>query len=70
MQKKIYFYISSGIFFIVGLIHFLKILIGFEIQIFGTPYPILLSWFEMIVAFYLSFIGFKFGKKNELKGNR
>ncbi len=63
MKNKTYFYVSSIIFFIVGLVHFLKILTVFEIQIAGKVYPLWLSWAEMIIALYLAFLGFKLGKK-------
>ena len=63
MQKKTYLYISSGIFLIVSLIHLAKILTGFEIRIFGISYPILFSWVEMIIGFYLAFIGFRLSNR-------
>ncbi|MFA7191707.1 MAG: hypothetical protein WC089_00190 [Candidatus Paceibacterota bacterium] len=63
MKKKNYLYITSIIFLIVGLVHFLKILTVFEIQIAGQEYPLWLSWIEMIIALYLSFLGFHLSKK-------
>ncbi|MFA6273803.1 MAG: hypothetical protein WC662_01455 [Candidatus Paceibacterota bacterium] len=63
MKNKTYFYITAIIFLIGALFHLLKILIGFEMQIVGKPYPLLFSWIEMIIAFSLSFVGFRLGKK-------
>lgn len=63
MKKKTYFYIASIIFLIVGVVHFLKIFIGFEIQIFGISYPLWLSWVEMIISLCLSCVGFRLGNK-------
>ncbi len=62
---KAYLYITSIIFLIVGTIHFLKIVIGFEIQIAGQIYPFWLSLIEMIIAIYLAFVGFKLGKNKD-----
>ena len=63
MKKKNYFYITSVIFLIVALVHLFKILTIFEIQIAGMSYPVWLSWVEMIIALYLSFVGFRLGRK-------
>lgn len=63
MNKKIYFYIVSIIFLIVALVHFLKIFVGFEISIFGSPYPLWLSWTEVLIGIYLAIIGFRLGNK-------
>ena len=65
MKKKHYFYLTSVIFFIVAVVHLLKLVFEFQIQIFGMPYPLWLSWIEMIVGFYLSYVGFQMGKKEE-----
>ena len=63
ISKKYYFLTTSIIFFLVGFIHLLKLTIGFEISIFNHPYPIFISFVEMIIAFILSYKGFQFGRK-------
>ena len=63
-NKKNYLFVVSTIFLVVGLVHLARITTGFEILIFNQPYPLWLSWIEMLIAFHLSFIGFKFARKN------
>jgi len=63
MKKKHYFYITSIIFLIVGVIHLVKIITGFEIRIFEYLYPLWLSVLEMIIAFYFVILGFYLGNK-------
>lgn len=65
MKNKTYFYISTLIFLIVGIVHLLKIVFGFKIWIGGFSFPIWLSWVEVVVAFYLAFVGFKLGIKSD-----
>ncbi len=65
MTKRNYLYIAASLFLIVGLIHLARILTEFEITIFGLPYPYWLSWSEMIIAFLLSFYGFKLAGKEQ-----
>ena len=63
MKKKHYFYITSIIFLIVGVIHLARIITGFEILIFGYLYPMWLSVLEMVIAFYFVVLGFRLGNK-------
>ncbi|MEI6316264.1 MAG: hypothetical protein WCO65_00880 [bacterium] len=62
MNKKIFFYISTVLFFFGGFIHLLRIMTGFEISLGGMTYPLWMTWIEMLVLFYLSFIAFRFTK--------
>jgi len=63
MKKKHYYYITSIIFLIVGVIHLARIITGFEILIFGYLYPMWLSVLEMVIAFYFVVLGFRLGNK-------
>lgn len=64
MSTRTYLVTASAIFLVVGLTHLLKIISGFEIKIFGEQYPLWLSWTEMLVAFFLSYTGFKLARKS------
>jgi len=63
MKSKIYFNVTAVLFLIVGLVHFLRLVLDFGINISNLEYPTWLSVFEMAFAFYLSYQGFKLGKK-------
>ncbi len=63
MTNQNFFRITTIIFSIVGLVHLARILIGFPIMIGNFDHPMWLSWIEMLIAFYLSYKGFWFGKK-------
>jgi TRAP-type C4-dicarboxylate transport system permease small subunit len=61
-MKENYLYLTSIIFLIVGIVHLFKILSGFSIVIAGVPYPLWISWAEMILAFGFAFLGFRFAR--------
>ncbi len=59
MDKKIYFSTTAAIFLIIAVLHILRILLGWEAVIGGWTVPFWLSWAAIILAGYLSLVGFK-----------
>jgi hypothetical protein len=63
MQKNTYIAVSACIFLIVGIIHVIRAVGGWDIIIGSVDIPGWLSWIACIVAFTLSYFGFKYSKK-------
>ena len=62
MTQKSFLKLISILFLAVAVIHLFRIYLNFEIKIGDFNYPIWFSWIEMIIALYLGYLGFKFGK--------
>lgn len=60
LSKKNFIFTVSTMLLIAGMIHLLRLLLGFDILIGVFTYPKWLSVFEMIVAFFLSYVGLMF----------
>ena len=63
MQQKNYFLTVSTIFSIIFVLHFLRIILGWEATIGDWSIPMWFSWVAVILAGYLAYSGFKLGKK-------
>ncbi|MES2223490.1 MAG: hypothetical protein V4469_00995 [Patescibacteria group bacterium] len=57
MTKTTYLTIVSIIFFIVGVVHIIRIINGAAINIEGFEVPMIASWIGAIVALFLSYQG-------------
>ncbi|OGI59500.1 hypothetical protein A2814_03125 [Candidatus Nomurabacteria bacterium RIFCSPHIGHO2_01_FULL_38_19] len=63
MIKNNFVFVVSAVFLIIGVIHVLRVFGGWEVQIENSVIPMWVSWVAVIVAFYLSFQGFRLAKK-------
>ncbi|OGI95744.1 hypothetical protein A2917_00280 [Candidatus Nomurabacteria bacterium RIFCSPLOWO2_01_FULL_42_17] len=64
MTKNKFVYVVSVIFLIIGILHILRLLNGWEAQIGSFVIPMWISFVAVVVAFYLSFQGFRMAKHN------
>lgn len=63
MSKQTYYYVVSGIFLILAVLHLVRILNEWEAAIGGVPIPLWASWVSVLLAGYLAVRGFQFGQK-------
>jgi len=63
MTKNNFVSCVSALFLIIGVVHALRLLNGWEVQLGGLMVPMWASWVAIVVAFYLSFQGFQMVKK-------
>lgn len=63
MSKQTYYYAVSGVFLVIGVMHLVRILNGWEAVIAGAVIPMWASWAAVIIAGYLAVRGFQFGRK-------
>ncbi len=58
MTRKSYLFITAIVFFVVGLVHLLRIVLGWEAAIGGWAVPMWLSWLALIASAVLAYFGF------------
>ena len=58
MNRKSYFLITAIVFAVVGLVHLLRIILGWEAAIGGWTVPMWVSWLGLIVGAVLAYFGF------------
>jgi len=61
MTRKSYFLVTAIVFSVVGLLHLLRIVVGWEAVVGGWSIPMWLSWVAMIVTAVLAYHGFTHG---------
>jgi hypothetical protein len=63
MSIKFYAGVCGIIFLIIFALHLLRLIFGWPAQIAGWDVPMWLSWIAMILAGFLSALGFRYTKK-------
>jgi hypothetical protein len=58
MSRKSYYLVTAIVFSVVGLIHLLRIILGWEVTIGGWTVPMWLSWLGLIVSAVFAYFGF------------
>ena len=64
MNRKNYFLITALVFAVVGLVHLLRIILGWEAVIGGWTVPMWISWLALIASAVLAYSGFTFARSN------
>jgi len=63
MKLKTFLQISSLIFLAVAILHGLRLLNGWSLNIGGYEAPLWLSWIGLVVAAFLSYTSMKYANK-------
>lgn len=64
MNRRNYFVASSTVFAIVGAVHLIRVVQGWEAALGGYEVPMWASWAAIAVAGYLAFTGYGFRKSS------
>lgn len=62
MTKSNFVSVVSVIFLIIGVVHALRVFGGWVVEVGSVTVPMWISWVAVVVAFYLSFQGFRLAK--------
>lgn len=62
MTQKNYAKITGIIFFLIALLHLLRIVLGSTAVLAGWTVPLWASWVALIVSAYLAYQGFRLSK--------
>jgi uncharacterized protein YacL len=69
MDRRSYFLVTAIVFSLIGLLHLLRIVLGWEAILGGWSIPMWLSWVAMIMTAVLAYYGFAH-RRNEIKTTR
>jgi hypothetical protein len=58
MSRKVYCLATATVFSVVGLVHLLRIILGWEAAIGGWTVPMWVSWLGLIVSAVFAYSGF------------
>jgi uncharacterized membrane protein YhaH (DUF805 family) len=58
MNRKSYLLVTAIVFSVIGLLHLLRIILGWEAAIGGWTVPLWLSWLALIVSAVFAYFGF------------
>lgn len=64
MNRRGYFFVTAMVFAVVGLLHLLRIILGWEAIIGGWTVPMWLSWVAMVVTGVLAYYGRTYGGRS------
>ena len=62
MDRRSYFLVTAIVFSLIGLLHLLRIVLGWEAILGGWSIPMWLSWVAMIMTVVLAYYGFTHGR--------
>ena len=59
MNQKTYMMVTATLFLVVAIMHLLRIILGWQVEIGGLGIPFWVSWLGILVAGALAYFGFK-----------
>ena len=62
MNRRSYFLVTAVVFSVVGLVHLLRIVLGWDAVIGGWSVPMWLSWLGLVVSAVFAYYGFTHGR--------
>ena len=62
MTHRTFSLVTAMIFFLVALLHAVRLLRGLQITIEGAVMPIWISWIGLVITLYLAYQGFRLSK--------
>ncbi|HVZ12711.1 MAG TPA: hypothetical protein VG965_06810 [Patescibacteria group bacterium] len=65
LDTKSYIKVTKVIFAIVGLVHLLRLLMGFDLVIGGWVAPMWISLFGVIIPWYIAYNGYQLVSKKK-----
>lgn len=58
MNRNTYLTVTAALFLTVAIAHFLRIILGWQVEIGGLTIPFWVSWVGVLVAAALAYFGF------------
>jgi len=63
MTQRIFSLVTSVLFFLIALLHAIRLLRGWQVIIEGAVVPIWISWMGLAIAAYFAYQGFRLARK-------
>jgi uncharacterized protein involved in cysteine biosynthesis len=58
VNRNIYLTVTAALFLVMGIVHLLRIILGWHVEIGGLSIPFWLSWLAVLAAGALAYFGF------------
>jgi len=58
LNRKTYMMVTATLFLVMAIIHLLRIILGWQVEIGGLSIPFWVSWLGVLVAGALAYFGF------------
>ena len=62
MTQRTFSLITAVLFFLIALLHAVRLLRGWQVTVAGAVVPIWLSWIGLAIAAYLAYQGFRLAR--------
>ena len=63
MTQRTFSIVTAVLFFLIALLHAVRLVRGWQVTIEGAVVPIWISWVGLAVAAYLAYEGFRLARK-------
>ena len=63
MTQRIFSLVTAVLFFLIALLHAVRLLRGWQVIIEGAVVPMWISWMGLAIAAYLAYQGFRLARK-------
>lgn len=63
MKEYLYYQTVAIVFSVIGIVHLVRALQGWEIEVSGAAIPVWVSWAAFIIAGYLAIRGFQMAQR-------
>lgn len=67
LSAKTFLQLTGTIFSVIGLLHLFRLFTGWQIVLVGWTVPLWISFFGVIIAWYLAYNAFTLAKKKNSK---
>ncbi len=64
MTQRTFSLVTAVLFFLIGLLHAVRLLRGWQVTLAGAVVPIWISWIALAIAAYLAYEGFRLASEN------
>jgi uncharacterized membrane protein len=64
MTQRTFSLVTAVLFFLIALLHAVRLLRGWQVTIEGAVVPIWISWIGLVIAVYLAYQGFRLASES------
>ena len=63
MTQRVFSLVTAVLFFLIALLHAVRLLRGWQVTIEGAVVPMWISWIGLAIAAYLAYQGFRLARR-------
>ena len=62
MTQRTFSLVTAALFFLIALLHAVRLVLGWQVTVEGTVVPLWISWIGLAMATYLAYEGFRLAR--------